>query len=378
MVSKKRVVKKKCSECGKPCDPKSKFCKHCGNKVVKFKRKHKCPTCNGIIEEFSKFCKHCGASIGQLIHSGFVRVLLFFMMFLVVVLALLIVFSPTLINFEGVVSEESGVDLTSEFSEPFLKIGDASCVWEDNEFKVCANVNWNGDVNDYVQCSFAGNVDAKKWVSSPLTCCNKVGVEEGPNLIRSFLADGEGNFYKDVGTTVTCSGVPSPTTSVNFASKKNYAKSFWFTASMDRSPAYGSGSKVIDFPEKIKSCEVSGRWVTKRVPFKSYEESSFCTGAEGNFLGSVDLFGQSVFSDPGYFSWAGEDKPSFDPVGLTHEGYGVYATLCDLNYNQGPRYNVNGVFRGFDTNTITLDWEYYSNYPRPDVDFFISMECKSH
>ena len=84
MATKKRVTRKKCPSCNKLTGTDHKFCQHCGHNLVPQKKRgvHKCPSCKGIIEGHSRYCKHCGASVDTYAHHTFVRLLMFFIVFL--------------------------------------------------------------------------------------------------------------------------------------------------------------------------------------------------------------------------------------------------------------------------------------------------------
>jgi RNA polymerase subunit RPABC4/transcription elongation factor Spt4 len=384
MVVRKKKVNKivshsKCKECGNVVDGSSKFCKFCGANLVPAKkvRSHKCPTCNGVVEEFSRFCKHCGSNIDTILHSRFVRILLYFILFLILVLALLLLFSPTLVNFNSVIEKNVDDGLVYEVSEPFLKVNNAVCSWQDDSFNLCANVNWDGkNAKDYVKCSFGGEMDAKKWMTSPFTCCLDVGNKEGIKLVRAFLNNDEGENYLDDGVSVNCDGKPN-VKPVEVGNKYTiYQKSFWFVAQTRGGISYyGDGTQYIEFPGRVKECEINGRWVTKDDPTTSGGDS-FCDGAEGIFFGDADQYGQSVFSDPGKFWWTGIRKTEFDPEGDTHSGYGVYLHLCDRDYLNNPEHYVRGRLNGFGSNELALDWEYYSSHPKPKASVFVDLNCK--
>jgi len=365
----------RCPNCQSIVNENAKFCNHCGHNLVPHKHTgtHKCPNCKGTIEGFSRYCKHCGSNIDTLGHSKFVKVLLYFIIFLVLALALLIFFSPTLVNKDYA---DTSVDLEIGVKEPFLKLNNAVCTWEDDSYTLCANVNWEGDTGDYVRCGFAGNLNDKKLYSSPLTCCDDVGDKEGTKLVRAFLYDSEGNSYADDSLSVLCAGETIKQSGIKPVPKTttNYKKSFWFTAKPRGTPADGSGTVQIDFPNKVKSCEISGRWVTTKAFLES--EAGYCVGGEGTFFGHADYTGQSVFSDPGIFQWAGNEKELLNPAGKLHDEKGIFMYICDLNYQNEPRYYVQGEFTGFETSTLFLNWEYYSSYPKPNVDVFIDMDCE--
>ncbi|MDP3917328.1 MAG: zinc ribbon domain-containing protein [Nanoarchaeota archaeon] len=381
MVRKKRVVHEvgnaKCVNCHKPVVKGSKFCKHCGASQVHHKavKVHTCPSCKGILEEFSRFCKHCGANIDAFAHSNFVRILLYFIVFLVLALALLIFFSPTLVDFEGpVVDDNSG---SYDASNSMLKMNNAVCSWKDDSFDLCATVNWAGDTNDYAKCSFAGNLNDKKWTNSPFTCCQKVDDKEGVKLIRSFIFDENGNAYGDEGLSVSCMGRPSQEVPAPVLSTREYEQSFWLSAKVvGGQSAYASGSKLINFPGKVKSCEIDGRWVTDANNADG-SDAAYCVGGEGIFFGTADLFGQSIISDPGLFYWAGYDKRILDPTSKIYDDYAFYASLCDDAYiSHGSRYYARGKLDGFQTNQLKLDWNYFANFPRPEVDIFMDLKCQ--
>tara|TARA_Y100000310_G_scaffold341081_1_gene439018 strand:- start:1429 stop:2556 length:1128 start_codon:yes stop_codon:yes gene_type:complete len=373
-MPKKSVRGKGCSSCGKPVVHGSKFCKHCGANAMhpKKARRHHCPSCRGAIEEFSRFCKHCGANIETFLHTKYVKVLMYLIMFLVVALALLLFFSPTIVDYEGIPGEK---EVVLDVGEPFLRMNNAVCTWQDDSFNLCANVNWKGSKEDYVKCSFGGTMSDTELVSSPLTCCEDVGVSEGTKLARAFLIDGNGNSYLDDGLSAECKGAaPSIPPAVL---STTYEKSFWFTARMEKLPSFGSGVEYIKFPGKVKSCEISGNWETSNNdPFFTEGILGTCHKATGLFFGSADFYGQSVFSDPAPYKWAGTTKPLIDPIGTMHTGYGVHMYLCDNNYLTKPRYYVRGIFSGFDTDELLLEWEYNSNYPKPKVDVFVDLSCE--
>jgi hypothetical protein len=383
VLRKKKVNKKvphvKCNNCGSMIGEISKFCKHCGFNLVHRKKikSHNCPSCNGIVEEFSRFCKHCGANIDTIIHSKFVRILLYFVLFLIIVLSLLLLFSPTLVNFDNVMDNGNDNNLVYELSEPFLKVNNAVCSWQDDSFNLCANVNWDGkEAGDYVKCSFGGESNDKKWLNSPFTCCSDVGTKEGIKLVRAFLSNEKGENYMDDGLSVSCDNKPK-VKYVGVGDKyTTYQKSFWFVAKTRGGISYyGDGTEYIEFPGKVKECEISGKWITEDNPSTSGGDS-FCDGAKGVFFGDADLYEQSVFSDPEKFWWTGIRTREFDPDGMTYEGYGVYLHLCDRDYLNNPEHYIMGRFNGFGTNELALDWEYYSNHPKPLASVFVDLTCK--
>ena len=61
---------------------------------------------------------------------------------------------------------------------------------------------------------------------------------------------------------------------------------------------------------------------------------------------------------------------------MVHEGEGMFMYLCDDLYTTGPRHYIDGRFSGFQTNQLALDWNYFSNYPRPDVTISVNLECE--
>ncbi len=369
MAAKKRSTRRKCPNCHKLTGSEHKFCQHCGHNMAPHKKKgiHKCPNCRGVIEGHSRYCKHCGTSIDTYAHHAFVRLLMFFIVFLVVAFALLIFFSPALVDYGG---EQVTV---SEERDPFLRMNNAVCTWKDNSFNVCTNVNWNGVGGDYVKCSFSGNMDEKSWTSSPFTCCGDVGTEEGVKLARSFLFDAEGNTYEDEGVSVSCSGKPASLGEGSFlpAPPEEYEKSYWFTAKSSSTSSLGHGVEYIDFPRRVKSCDYTGRWVTTKDL-----NSGFCVNAQGTFGGYGDLFEQAVYSDPGSFKWEGVSENLLDPEGAFYDGYGIYTPLCSPDFGIKPKHYVGGEFTGFGTDRLILSWDYYSNYPRPSVDIFLDLKCK--
>ncbi len=387
MVKKKRVLRKKtsasisphkkCPHCNNHVSDLSTFCHHCGAHLVppKAVHVHHCPSCHGVIEGFSRYCKHCGANVDTFHHGKFVKVLLYFIVFLILALALLIFFSPTLVNLDyNYNTAGSEIHVAAGTKESFLKVNNAICNWEDDSFKLCATVNWKGGTSDYIQCSFGGNLEDKKLYSSPVTCCSNVGTQEGVKLARAFLFNDDGSSYKDDALSATCVGKPQPkTTVVPKETKTNVQKKFWFTAKPTTTPTKGSGTIYVDFLGKVKSCEIKGRWVTKTNSIKG---EAYCLGGEGVYYGNLDLFEQSVFSDPMTFIWAGPEKHYFDPEGQMHNGQSVYLDLCDPQYMIKPRYYISGIFSGLETNQLALDWKYFSNYPRPDVDVFVELDCK--
>lgn len=368
MAAKKRATRKKCPSCHKLTGTAHKFCQHCGHNMVPHKKRgvHKCPNCKGIIEGHSRYCKHCGTSVDTYAHHAFVRLLMFFIVFLVVAFALLIFFSPALVNYGG---ERITV---SEEKDPFLRMSNAVCTWKDDSFNVCTNVNWNGGSDDYVKCSFSGNMDEKSWSSSPFTCCGDVGSEEGVKLARSFLFDAEGNTYEDEGVSVSCTGKPSSLKGDSFlpASTTEHMLSYWFTAKSQSTSGKGSGVELMEFPRRVKSCEYTGRWMTTRNI-----NSDFCIGASGDFNGYADLFEQTVYSDPGSFNWEGVSENLLNPEGVLYEGYAVYAAMCSPDFGRGPKHFVSGRLTGFGTETLTLSWGYFSNFPRPSVDVSLDLNC---
>ncbi|MBT3865576.1 zinc ribbon domain-containing protein [Candidatus Woesearchaeota archaeon] len=374
MATKKRATRKKCSNCHKLTSTEHKFCQHCGHNLTPHKKRgvHKCPNCKGVIEGHSRYCKHCGTSIDTYAHHAFVRLLMFFIVFLVVAFALLIFFSPALVDYGG---EQVTV---SETKDPFLRMGNAVCTWKDDSFNLCTNVNWDGNENDYVKCSFSGNIDEKSWTSSPLTCCGDVGTDEGIKLARSFLFDEGGNTYEDEGVSVSCSGKPSSFGSNQFLPKplEEYEMSYWFTAKSASTSGKGRGTEYINFPSRVKSCEYTGRWITTRDI-----SSDFCIGAEGVFSGYADLFEQTVYSDPGTFRWEGVSENLLNPEGVVYENYAVYSSLCSPDFGITPKYYVRGNLgsvnstTGFGTDQLALSWDYYSNFPRPGVNIFLDLNC---
>ncbi len=369
MATKKGVTRKKCPSCNKLTGTDHKFCQHCGHNLVPPKNRgvHKCPSCKGILEGHSRYCKHCGASVDTYAHHTFVRLLLFFIVFLVVAFALLIFFSPTLVNYSSY-----DQDVVLESNDPFLRMSNAVCTWKDGSFNLCTNVNWDGNSGDYSKCSFSGNMDEKTWTSSPFTCCGTVGDTEGIKLARSFLFDDEGNIYDDEGVSVSCLGKPSKITVSASPSSKDYAKSYWFTAKTRSTSGTGNGVEVINFPDKVKSCEYTGRWITT----KDLNSAGYCVGAQGVFNGYADLFEQEVYSNPGKFNWEGLSKNLIDPEGELYDNIGIYTPICSNEFSITPKHYVTGKINGFETNKLTLDWEYYSNYPRPAVDIFMDFKCK--
>ena len=375
MATKKRATRKKCSNCHKLTETDHKFCKHCGHNLAPHKKRgiHKCPNCKGVIEGHSRYCKHCGTSIDTYAHHAFVRLLMFFIVFLVVAFALLIFFSPSLVDYER---EQVTV---SESKDPFLRMSNTVCAWKDDSFNLCTNVNWDGDSEDYVKCSFSGNMDDKSWTSSPFTCCGDAGNSEGVKLVRSFLFDEGGNTYKDEGVSVSCTGKPASLSGNQFLPKltEQYELSYWFTAKSSSTSSTGSGVEYLEFPRRVKSCEYVGHWKTTNDV-----NSGFCIGAEGVFSGYADLFEQTVYSDPGNFRWEGVSENLFNPEGAVYEDYAVYSSLCSPDFGIEPRHYVRGRLgsvnstNGFGTDKLAFSWDYYSVYPRPSVDISLEFNCE--
>ncbi|MBT4783349.1 hypothetical protein HOH10_02105 [Candidatus Woesearchaeota archaeon] len=317
-----------------------------------------------------KVKKHIEPHHPDFVHSRFVKFLMYTILFLVLALALLVFFSPSLVQYEAPVGEEI-VEVDS-----FLKMNGAVCTWESDSFSVCANVNWDGANNDYLKCGFGGEVDDRRMISSPVTCCGNVGDESGIKLVRSFLHNEAGEIYADDSLTVECKGKPKKQVTAPLPSlTTTYQKSFWFIAKTEGISSSSTDSEYIDFPGRVKSCEVVGKWVTQERNGGD-RQTDYCGGAEGVFYGAGDLFEQNVFSDPGNFWWAGQNKRFFDPEGELHQGEGIFAYLCDEQYISGPRHYVKGKFTGFQTEQLRLDWEYFSNYPKPKVDVFIDLKCQ--
>ena len=266
--------------------------------------------------------RHTKSHHPDMVHSSFVKFLMYMILFLIMALALLIFFSPTIVDFDGPVN---GGDIIYEPVEPFLKINNAVCTWEEDSFNLCANVNWEGASDDYVKCGFGGMMEDKKMFSSPVTCCGDAGDEEGVSLVRAFLYNGNGEVYLDEGLSVTCTGKPKKEVTGLFPSSPEvYEKSFWFIAGPTGDMAMGGGVEYIDFPGRVKKCNVEGRWLTKGTSSEAH--GAYCVGAEGEFYGNADLFGQDVFSDPDLFWWAGYSKHFIDPEGMVHEDEGFGET----------------------------------------------------
>ena len=370
-VTKKRAVTHKCPSCKKVISKVAKFCKNCGHDIVPHKKKgtHRCPSCKGMIEGHSRYCKHCGANVDTYAHHSFVRLLLFFIVFLIAASALLLFYSPEFVNF-GVVSQE----VVEEPVEPFLKMGSAVCTWKDDSFTLCANVNWDGNDGDYVQCSFSGNTDGKVWSSSPLTCCGDVGTNEGVKLVRSFLFDKEGNTYKDEAMSVNCLGKTSEESLIPVKEEESLfiEKSFWFTAMPESSSASGEDTISFNFDRNVRNCELSGTWITTR----NGKYDAECIGATGSFNAQADLFAQTVLDNPGAFRWSGGRSDVLDPVAQAYSGEVLHTNLCDTNYNVQSKNMVTAKLSGFETKTLTYEWEYVSDYPRPHLDVFVDMSCE--
>ena len=367
MATKKRATTTKCPSCHKLTRTDHKFCQQCGHNLVPHKKRgvHKCPNCKGIIEGHSRYCKHCGTSVDTYAHHAFVRLLMFFIVFLVVAFALLIFFSPELVDYGG---DQATV---SEPKDPFLRMSNAVCAWKDDSFNLCTNVNWNGDDGDYVKCSFSGNMDEKSWATSPFTCCGNVGTEEGIKLARTFLFDEEGNTYDDEGVSISCLGKPSSNKGSFLPDgSTEYKTNYWFTAKSSSTTSNGHGTEYIKFPRRVKSCDYTGWWETKKDT-----NSDFCVNARGVFSGYGDLFGQEVYSDPGSFRWEGLSESLLDPEGVIYEDYAIYSPLCSPDLGIAPRHYVRGKLDGFRTDRLTLSWDYFSNYPRPSVNIFLDLDC---
>ena len=373
-------VEKKCAHCDKVIEPTSSFCKHCGASGFpkKFSRKHHCPSCKGVIEEFSRFCKHCGSNVDTFLHSKTIRFLMYSVLFLVVVLTLLLFFAPT--SFDGLGAVNGNGKTEIEIGKPFIKMSEEICSWQDGSFRACVNVNWKGGEGDYIGCDFSGSGSGGKSggiYQSPFTCCENVGDDEGLKLVRSYLFDKKGDVYGEDTISVECDGRPFVPSPIKNVEKISYEKSFWFTAKKTFGHGDGEGTVFVNFPGNVQSCEINGRWKTNN----QYTDSSggntgYCHRAEGIFYGNSDAYGQEVFSDPDEFIWAGYGYPEVNPVGKLHESYGIYLYTCDPQYYQKNRYYVDGVFSGFGTDVLRVDWSYFNEYPRPHVDVFVDLKCE--
>jgi len=364
---KKKVSRKKtdklCPHCHIKIEGLSRFCKHCGGSFYPktLRRKHHCPSCRGIVEEFSRFCKHCGANIDTFIHTKTVKFFMYLAIFLIIALALLLFFAPT--------SVDKTDEVTIDVGKSFVKVSDSFCSWQDDSFRACTTVNWKGDSDDYIVCDFGdGILDGQKIYQSPFTCCSDV--DEGLNLAKAYLFSEDGKNYEDDGTSVTCSGKPDiyiPSS----VKTTNYKKNIWFHAKETEGHGDGYGVIYVNFPGKVQSCEFDGYF-----ELKSSAKLDFCNNAKGVFSGAADLYGQSVFTDPGEYRWAGATFSLMDPVGKLFEGYSVYFWTCDPTYHKSPKYYVKGKFSGFGTKILELNWEYYNEYPRPDANVFLNLDCQ--
>ena len=258
-----------------------------------------------------------------------------------------------------------------------LTVNAASCTWKDNAYEICETVSWQGTSATYAKGYIPGGEQIEtspSHTSSPFTYCQTVGTESGYRIVRALLYDQEG-LVKDVGKGVSCE--PQPVQPTPPARQRTYTMvvngSFSTHPPLGSSKPFAQGIYTKTFPDKVTSCTIRGRWITDDDLFGSRRQ--FCHGAEGTFTASADATEQYVTNDPNYFSWSGLSKAKSNPPPTTYEGYIMYMHICDNNYHREPRYYARSTVTGFDTKTLTFDWEYFDDETQPAVNFIFQLDC---
>ncbi len=366
-----------CPNCNKPILDNVKFCDHCGYNAKissqKRTRVHKCPNCKGVINQYSRFCNHCGADIHVLSHSHAVKSLMYLILIIVIALAIFLFFGPIYIGDDTSSNEE-----LSLIDNQFVTIGDTNCEWSGSNYRVCQTVDWEGNIGDYVKCSFQDGNDVEQsgnYVDSPFTCCSDVSSKGGIKISRVYLYNKAHTLVLDDSASVSCDGKPSaPFITPKKKEVSIESENFWFIAERTTSHGKGVGRELVVFDGDVESCEFSGRYYINGR--KLEQQTGYCNGAKGIFVGSASAQHQEVITDPDNFAWGGLSKPKVNPLPETYDGYSFYAFTCDAKFFNDPSYKVNIQITGFGTNTLEFNWNYRNEETQPRVEVYYELACK--
>ena len=137
----------------------------------------------------------------------------------------------------------------------------------------------------------------------------------------------------------------------------------------------GSGTKIIQFPDIVQECSYEGRWEIDSAPLR--RQTRACNNAMGTFVGYADLYTQYLTNDPGVATW--DTKVPTNPPSQDYDGFFLYMNTCSTEY-----YRTHGILdtnaisariSGFGTTQLAIDWTYRDITTKPDVRFFITLDC---
>jgi len=255
----------RCRSCKRTLEGSSTFCKHCGKKIKYPSVKNvTCPSCRERIDMISTFCKHCGAHLRKFIHTHHLGKLLNFIIFLLIALILIIVFSYPLYQYQPITGE----------SEATITIDTLSCTWEEDHYEVCETISWTGDTKTYAKGYIPGGEILEAVTShydAPFVYCQPVGTEDGQRVARAMVFDTQG-LIKDIGKAVFCERQTTaqpdePSQKGDEPSQKGKYTHIIETGFVGQKPlgrsltSRANGSYEVAFPDVVRSCDFSGTWI---------------------------------------------------------------------------------------------------------------------
>jgi hypothetical protein len=368
---KKRRASHTCPHCHKKLLKDTNYCQHCGKRTRAVHEKaHTCPSCKRTIHLGDVYCKHCGLHFSRHRKKHHSLFLAHIVVFLVLLLALFLLFSLP----QGEQGDFVGEEIVQETAT--IALSSLHCNDVGTGFEVCGDVSWVGGA--YAKSHIPGGenlADAEKHVE-PYTYCQRVSYKEGFRVFRAFVYDLHGDVLAERGEGLECVKKPRvipPPVSTTY----EYTTPFGFYAKGDftKRPD-GTGSVVIPLPDPFISCTLDGSFEVddggKKTGTKSFKIKQYCDGATGIFAGSFDATQQLSVVDSGFFAW--NDEYQFDPAPTQHDA-AIFFYTCDGQYLYGPRYYVSVNARGFGTSTLVLDWEYFNDDTTPRVYLKGDLTC---
>ena len=297
---------------------------------------------------------------------------------------------------------------TNEAPTPELKtpetitIDSVTCAWDETQYEICESVSWEGEAGSYAKTYIPGGEileKVQKQYSKQFKYCQHVGTESGYRIVRAMLFDTKQELIKDIGKGVSCEeNLKTPPQKPQKAKGMYaYADTIQFGVTLlptnirDLDPwynklnkkpnqritvsrrSYAEGYYIKTFPDLVQSCTLKGTWITDND--KLLRQRLYCHKAKGTFEGYADAEKQYVTNDPGYFLWEGESKSRVNPPAQYYSEYILYLNTCSNAYYTGPKYYFRGTAEGFGTKELTINWEYFDDETRPQIDITIDLDC---
>ncbi len=359
-----------CPHCGKHTDKDTNYCKNCGKRLrgLGDALPH-CPSCKRFVHVGSTYCHHCGSSL-----SGGRRVkprsiLPHIAIFLLIVLALFLLYSYPL-----PVKKTTTVENIPE--EATILISHLSCDPIATGYKVCGDVSWSNGAYAKAHIPGGEELDAAQKQFTPFTYCQSVGSDKGFHVFRAFVYDASGNLLVEHGDGVMCAEKPKKQT-VQQPYTYSFTKKILFYTENQYNRPEGTGTVLVNLPDPVVSCTADGSFYTEnggeRQGTISFKPLQYCDGATGNFSGFVSSLGQSVTTDAHSFMWDGNVRQ--DPVSTVHDGYLMFAYTCDSQYYMKKRYYTSVTASGLGTTNLALNWYYKNDDTHPRLYFDALLNC---